>query len=93
VIGSNESHSVQEFLGEAFGYLNMDWHEYVKIDLRYFRPNEVDFLQGDAGKASRVLGWEPRVCFKDLVKVMVDANMELIGLQSKGEGKKILENK
>ena len=91
VIGSGESHSVREFLDEAFGYLNLDWHDYVKIDQRYFRPNEVDFLQADTGKARRVLGWEPRVFFKDLVKVMVDADMELIGLQSQGEGKKILE--
>ena len=91
VIGSGESHSVREFLDEAFGYLNLDWHDYVKIDQRYFRPNEVDFLQADAGKARRLLGWEPRVFFKDLVKVMVDADMELIGLQSQGEGKKILE--
>ncbi len=87
VIGTGESHSVREFLDEAFGYLNMDWHDYVKIDPRYFRPNEVDFLQADPGKARRVLGWEPRVFFKDLVKVMVDADLELIGLQSPGGGK------
>ena len=91
VIGSGESHSVREFLDEAFGYLNLDWHDYVKIDPRYFRPNEVDFLQADASKARRLLDWEPRVFFRDLIKVMVDADMELIGLRSKGEGKKILE--
>jgi GDPmannose 4,6-dehydratase len=91
VIGSGESHSVREFLDEAFGYLDLDWHEHVKIDPHYFRPNEVDFLQADATKARRVLSWEPRVCFKDLVKVMVDADLEMAGLQSRGEGKKILE--
>jgi GDPmannose 4,6-dehydratase len=91
VIGTGESHSVREFLDEAFGYLNMDWHEYVKIDPRYYRPNEVDFLQADPSKAQRELGWEPRVFFKDLVRIMVDADLELIGLESPGEGAKIIE--
>jgi len=91
VIGTGEAHSVREFLEEAFGYLNMDWHEYVKIDPRYYRPNEVDFLQADAGKACRVLDWEPRVFFKDLVRIMVDADLELIGLESPGEGARIIE--
>jgi GDPmannose 4,6-dehydratase len=91
VIGTGEAHSVREFLDEAFGYLNMDWHEYVKIDPKYFRPNEVDFLQADPEKALRVLGWEPRVLFKDLVRIMVDADLELIGLESPGEGAKIIE--
>ena len=91
VIGTGEAHSVREFLDEAFGYLNMDWHDYVKIDPKYFRPNEVDFLQADPGKAQRVLDWEPRVFFKDLVRIMVDADLELIGLESPGEGAKIIE--
>ena len=91
VIGTGESHSVREFLDEAFGYLNMDWHEVVKIDPRYYRPNEVDFLQADPSKARRVLEWEPRVFFKDLVRIMVDADLELIGLESPGEGAKIIE--
>ena len=91
VIGTGEAHSVREFLGEAFAYVNLDWHDYVKIDPRYFRPNEVDFLQADPGKAKRVFGWEPRVCFKDLVRIMVDADLELIGLKSPGEGARIIE--
>ncbi len=91
VIGTGEAHSVKEFLDEAFGYLNMDWHEYVKIDPKYFRPNEVDFLQADPGKAQRILDWEPRVFFKDLVRIMVDADLELAGQESPGEGAKIIE--
>jgi GDPmannose 4,6-dehydratase len=91
VIGTGEAHSVREFLDEAFGYLNMDWHEYVKIDPKYFRPTEVDFLQADPGKAQRILDWEPRVFFKDLIRIMVDADLELAGLESPGEGAKIIE--
>jgi GDPmannose 4,6-dehydratase len=91
VIGTGEAHSVREFLDEAFGYLTMDWHEFVKIDPRYYRPNEVDFLQADSRKARQVLDWEPRVLFKDLVRIMVDADLELIGLESPGEGAKIIE--
>jgi GDPmannose 4,6-dehydratase len=91
VIGTGEAHSVREFLDEAFGYVNLDWHDYVQIDPRYFRPTEVDFLQADPGKAQKALGWEPRVFFKDLVRIMVDADLELAGLESPGEGRKILE--
>ena len=91
VIGTNEAHSVREFLDESFGYVNLDWNEYVKIDPRYFRPNEVDYLLADPEKAIKILGWEPRVMFKDLVRVMVDADLELAGLESPGEGSKILQ--
>lgn len=91
VIGTGESHSVRELLDEAFGYLNLDWAEHVRIDERYFRPTEVDYLLADPGKAQRVLGWEPRIFFKDLVRIMVDADLELQGLPSPGEGRKILE--
>lgn len=91
VIGTGEAHTVREFLDEAFGYLNMDWHDYVRIDPRYFRPTEVDFLMADASKARRELNWEPRVYFKDLVRIMVDADLELLGLESPGEGKRLLE--
>jgi GDPmannose 4,6-dehydratase len=91
VIGTGEAHNVREFLDEAFGYLNLDWHDYVKIDPRYFRPTEVDFLLADASKAKRILGWEPRVYFKDLVRIMVDADLELLGLESPGEGRRLLE--
>lgn len=93
VIGTGEAHSVREFLDEAFGYLNMDWEAHVKIDERYFRPTEVDFLLADPGKAVKVLGWEPRVFFKDLVHIMVDADLELMGMESPGEGKRLLEQR
>jgi GDPmannose 4,6-dehydratase len=91
VIGTGEAHSVREFLEEAFGYLGMDWQQYVKIDPKYFRPTEVNFLQADAAKAHRQLDWQPRICFRDLVRIMVDADLELACLPSPGEGKKILE--
>jgi GDPmannose 4,6-dehydratase len=91
VIGTGESHSVREFLDEAFGYVNLDWHDYVEIDSRYFRPTEVDYLLSDPSLARQTFGWEPRVFFKDLVRIMVDADLELIGIPSPGEGRKILE--
>ncbi len=91
VIGTGETHTIREFLEEAFGYLNLDWREYVQIDPKYYRPTEVDVLLADTTKARLELGWEPRVMFKDLVRIMVDADLELIGLVSPGEGKKILE--
>ena len=93
VIGTGEAHSVREFLDEAFGYVNLDWQDYVKIDPRYFRPTEVDYLLSDYSKARKVFQWEPRVFFKDLVRIMVDADMELMGLESPGEGRKILESR
>jgi GDPmannose 4,6-dehydratase len=91
VIGTGEAHSVREFLDEAFGYVNLDWHDYVEIDPRYFRPTEVDYLMADPSKSRGAFGWEPRVFFKDLVRVMVDADLELLGLESPGEGRKIME--
>lgn len=91
VIGTGEAHSVREFLDEAFGYVGLDWHDYVKIDPRYFRPTEVDYLLADPTKARQELGWEPRVFFCDLVRIMVDADMELVGLESPGDGRRILE--
>ena len=90
VIGTGESHSVRDFLDEAFGYINLDWHDYVQIDARYFRPTEVDYLLSDPSKAINILGWEPRVLFRDLVRIMVDADLELLGLSSPGEGRKII---
>ncbi len=76
VIATGETHSVREFLEEAFSYAGLDWREFVKVDSKYFRPAEVDLLLGDASKARRALGWEPRVTFKALVRLMVDADME-----------------
>jgi len=76
VIATGESHSVKEFLEEAFKYKGLDWREYVEIDSRYFRPTEVDSLLGDASKARKKLLWEPKVKFKELVKLMVDADIK-----------------
>jgi GDPmannose 4,6-dehydratase len=77
VIATGESHSVRDFLDETFSYLDLDWNEYVEIDPRYYRPAEVDRLMGDASKARSVLGWEPTVDFRQLVRIMVDYDMEL----------------
>ena len=93
VIGTGEAHSVQEFLEAAFAYVDLDWQKYMEIDPRYFRPTETDSLLADLSKARRKLGWVPRVTFKELVKIMVDADMEAAGLEFPGEGKKILEEK
>ncbi len=75
VIATGESHSVREFVEEAFSYAGLDWHRYVEIDSRYYRPAEVDVLVGDASKAKSRLRWAPRTRFKDLVRLMVDADM------------------
>jgi GDPmannose 4,6-dehydratase len=74
VIATGETHSVREFLEEAFGHVDLQWEKYVEIDPRYFRPTEVDLLLGDASKARKNLGWTPRVTFKQLVHMMVDAD-------------------
>jgi GDPmannose 4,6-dehydratase len=78
VIATGESHSVREFVEEAFSYVDLDWREFVEIDPRYFRPTEVEFLLGDPGKARQRLGWQPRVTFKELVRIMVDADMQML---------------
>jgi GDPmannose 4,6-dehydratase len=77
VIATGETHSVREFLEAAFSYLELNWEKYVEIDPRYFRPAEVDLLLGDASKAHRELGWKPKVAFDELVKIMVDHDLEL----------------
>ena len=77
VIATGESHSVREFLDQVFGHLDLDWHDYVEIDPRYFRPSEVDHLEGDASKARRALKWKPKVTFEELVRMMTDADMRL----------------
>jgi GDPmannose 4,6-dehydratase len=76
VIATGETYSVRDFLEEAFGYAGLKWQEHVEIDPRYFRPTEVDLLQGDASKARKQLDWTPRVGFKALVHMMVDADVE-----------------
>jgi GDPmannose 4,6-dehydratase len=77
VVATNETHSVREFCAEAFALLGLDWERYVQHDKRYERPAEVDLLIGDASKARQRLGWEPRVRFKELVRLMVEADLEL----------------
>jgi GDPmannose 4,6-dehydratase len=78
VIATSETHSIEEFLDEAFGYVNLDWHDYVIQDERFMRPAEVDLLVGDASKAGLVLGWEPTITFSQLVRMMVDADIKLL---------------
>jgi len=77
VVATGETHSVREFCEEAFGQLGLDWQQYLKHDARYERPAEVDLLVGDPSKARRQFGWEPKVRFKELVKIMVEADLEL----------------
>jgi GDPmannose 4,6-dehydratase len=76
VLATGETHSVEDFLEESFTYAGLDWHDYVTIDPRYFRPSEVDILIGDYSKAKEQLGWEPTVRFPELVRMMVDADRE-----------------
>ena len=77
VVATGKSYSVREFLEAAFGLLDLDWQDYVEIDPRYFRPAEVDYLLGDPSKANERLGWEPRVTFEELVRMMVEHDLEL----------------
>ncbi|HHY87117.1 MAG TPA: GDP-mannose 4,6-dehydratase [Verrucomicrobia bacterium] len=84
VIATGETHSVREFLEEAFSYAGLDWRKHVVHDARYLRPAEVDLLIGDASKARRKLGWQPKTTFKELVRLMVDADMELLKAQREG---------
>jgi GDPmannose 4,6-dehydratase len=85
VIATGETHSVREFLEAAFGHVGLDWQKHVAIDDRYHRPAEVDLLIGDPSKARRVLGWEPKVKFQDLVKLMVDADVALLKAHREGK--------
>jgi GDPmannose 4,6-dehydratase len=82
VIATGETHTVREFAEAAFAHADLDWKKYVKHDPRYERPAEVDLLIGDASKAKKVLEWEPKVTFKDLVRIMVDADMELLSRET-----------
>ena len=75
VLATGSTHTIREFCEETFSYLGMDYSKYIEIDAKYYRPAEVDVLQGDASKAKRVLGWEPKVRFKELVRIMVDAEV------------------
>jgi GDPmannose 4,6-dehydratase len=77
VVATGETHSVRDFLDEVFGHLDLDWHDYVKIDPQFYRPAEVDELRGDAAKARRILNWAPRVAFRELARMMTDADLAL----------------
>jgi GDPmannose 4,6-dehydratase len=90
VLGTGEKHTVEDFVSEAFGYVDLDWREYVEKDPRYFRPAEVDCLQADSSRARKLLGWEPKIKFSQLVRIMVDADMEAMGMVPLGEGSSIL---
>ncbi|WP_159788403.1 GDP-mannose 4,6-dehydratase [Sodalinema gerasimenkoae] len=83
VVATNETHSIREFLDLAFGYVGLDWHDYVEFDPRYLRPAEVDLLIGDCSKAQDKLGWSPSVSFGELVALMVEADLAALGLPSK----------
>jgi GDPmannose 4,6-dehydratase len=84
VVATGETHTVREFVEEAFKHVGLDWHEYVEFDERYLRPAEVDLLIGDGSKAKKQLKWEPKTKFKELVKVMVDADIEELNKKIKG---------
>jgi GDPmannose 4,6-dehydratase len=86
VIGTGETHSVRDFVEEAFGHVGLEWREHVAIDPRYLRPTDVSVLIADSSKAHRELGWEPKVRFQELVRIMVDAAIEAIGLGPVKEG-------
>ena len=91
VIGTGIAPTIREFVEEAFAYAGMDWQDYVEIDPRYFRPTEVDYLLADPSKARSQLGWEPRIAYKKLIPIMVDADLEAVELEPIGEGLKILD--
>ncbi len=93
VIGTGEAHTVREFLTAAFAYVGLHWDKYVEIDPKYFRPVEVESLVADASKARRTFAWAPKIGFGDVVRIMVDADLEAVGLTPPGEGKKILDQK
>jgi ribosome recycling factor len=93
VIGTGEWHSVKEFLEEAFSYVGLKWEDYVKIDKEYLRPIDVENLRADFSKAKKEIGWEPKIKFKELVKIMMDAEMRINGITPVGEGDKILKEK
>jgi len=89
VVATGETHSVKDFLELAFGHVGLDWEKYVEIDPKFYRPAEVDQLVGDATKAHKKLGWTPKTKFADLVRLMVDTDVQLLKSQSAGAGRKI----
>ena len=93
VVGTGESHSVREFVAEAFAYVGLDWEKYVEIDPRYFRPLEPGELVADPTRARQALDWRPKLTFRELVKIMVDADLRNAGLKPIGEGDAIIREK
>jgi GDPmannose 4,6-dehydratase len=91
VVGTGVAPKIQEFVEEAFTYADLDWQEHVEIDPRYFRPTEVDSLLADPTKARKELDWNPKITYTQLVPIMVDADMEAVGLEPIGEGMRILD--
>ncbi len=91
VVGTGVAPKIQEFVEEAFTYADLDWQEHVEIDPRYFRPTEVDSLLADPTKARKELDWNPKITYTQLVRIMVDADMEAVGLEPIGEGMRILD--
>jgi len=93
VVATGETHSIREFLDIAFGYVNLDWHDYVEFDPRYLRPAEVDLLIGEPTKVKQKLGWSPSVTFEELVALMVEADLRALGLSSSnGQGLQLLDD-
>jgi GDPmannose 4,6-dehydratase len=93
VIGTGETHTIRELVEEAFGYVGLDWRDFVKEDPQYFRPTEVDILVANPQKAQDSLKWQSRITFRELVRIMVDADLRKIGLAPRGEGDTILQAK
>jgi GDPmannose 4,6-dehydratase len=85
VVATGETHTIREFLEVSFGLVGLDWEKYVEIDPRYFRPAEVDLLIGDPSKAKKILNWEPKTTFKDLVRIMTEADVEMLKHQMSGK--------
>jgi GDPmannose 4,6-dehydratase len=93
VIGTGETHSVEEYLKLACSYVDLDMSEHIRSDLKYFRPTEVDVLTADARKSAAVLGWKPKIKFRDLVKIMLDADLRAHGVTPPGEGDALIAKK
>ena len=91
VIGTGKTHSVEEFVQDAFSYAGLNWEKYVEIDTRYFRPTEVGNLVADTSKSEKEFNWRPKIAFGKLLKIMVDADMRKAGVAVKGEGDEILK--
>ncbi len=88
VVATGESHSVREFLDEAFGHVDLEWQNFVVHDPRYERPSEIDLLVGNPSRAKKILGWEPRIHFRELVRLMVDADLQLLQETNSRNGKR-----